>query len=48
MESKLKKSGGVGVKSTNRLIDTDFEKSKVEKLLKELLAKYITVNYYLI
>ena len=28
---------GVGIKNTNRLIDTDFEKSKIEKLLNKLL-----------
>ena len=36
------------MKNTNRLIDTDFEKTKIEKLLNELLARYITINYYLI
>ena len=51
-----KKRGGMGggsggavvVKNTNRLMDTTFEKSQVEKLLNELLARYITVSYYLI
>ena len=52
-----KKRGGIGggggggavvVKNTNRLMDTTFEKSQVEKLLNELLARYITVSYYLI
>ena len=36
--------GGVGIKNTNRLIDTDFEKSKTEKMLNELLARYITIT----
>ena len=31
-----KKAEGVGVIDTNRLIDTDFEKSKIEKLLNKL------------
>ena len=51
-----KKRGGIGggsggtvvVKNTNRLMDTTFEKSQVEKLLNELLARYITASYYLI
>ena len=51
-----KKRGGIGggsggavvVKNTNRLMDTTFEKSQVEKLLNELLARYITVSYYMI
>ena len=33
MESKVNQSGGVGVKNSDRLIDTDFEESKVEKIL---------------
>ena len=33
MESKMNQSGGVGVKNNDRLIDTDFEESKVEKIL---------------
>ena len=33
----MKMSLGVGIKNTNRLIDTDFEKSKIEKLLNKLL-----------
>ena len=42
------KSGGRGcVENSNRLIDTDFEKSKVQKLRSELLARYITISYYL-
>ena len=36
------------VENSNRLIHTDFEKSKVQKLHNELLARYITINYYLI
>ena len=39
---------GVGIKNTNRLIDTDFEKSKIEKLLNKLLARYVRINYYLV
>lgn len=43
------KSGGRRcVENSNRLIDTDFDKSKVQKLHNELLARYITINYYLI
>ena len=42
------KSGERGcVENSNRLIDTDFEKSKVQKLRSELLARYITISYYL-
>ena len=41
------KSGGRRcVENSNRLIDTDFDKSKVQKLYNELLARYITINYY--
>ena len=36
--------GGGGIKNTNRLIDTDFEKSKTEKILNELLVTYITTT----
>ena len=36
--------GGGGIKNTNRLIDTDFEKSKTEKILNELLVTYITIT----
>ena len=32
------KAEAVGVKNTNRLIETDFENSKIEKLLNELLS----------
>ena len=43
----VEKSGGRRcVENSNRLIDTDFDKSKVQKLYNELLARYITINYY--
>ena len=34
------------MKSINRLIRTEFEKSKVQKLRIKLLKRYITIDYY--
>ena len=34
------------MKSINRLINTEFEKSKVQKLRNNLLENYITISYY--
>ena len=46
IREEVKKTEGGGMKSINRLINTEFEKSKFQTLRNKLLEKYITINYY--